>query len=189
MRNVWTIYRKELKSYFASPIAYLLMAVFALIFGYFFYWTIHDDFTGGQAGPGMLWPLVAAGLFILAWLAMLLARSANARDRSTHTRLSLLAALVLTLAAGCAGLAGPYLSRMDPTAHVYPAIVWVVTLWTVVHGGVGVVMQLYCLARSLAGRMDGRHDMDLRNVTLYWHFLVMTVVTSFGVLGLFPELR
>ncbi len=37
MRNVWTIYRKELKSYFASPIAYLLIAVFALIFGYFFY--------------------------------------------------------------------------------------------------------------------------------------------------------
>jgi ABC-2 type transport system permease protein len=37
VRNVWTIYRKELKSYFASPIAYLLMAVFALIFGYFFY--------------------------------------------------------------------------------------------------------------------------------------------------------
>ncbi len=37
MRNVFTIYRKELKSYFASPIAYLLMAVFALIFGYFFY--------------------------------------------------------------------------------------------------------------------------------------------------------
>jgi gliding motility-associated transport system permease protein len=37
VRNVWTIYRKELKSYFASPIAYLLIAVFALIFGYFFY--------------------------------------------------------------------------------------------------------------------------------------------------------
>jgi ABC-2 type transport system permease protein len=37
MRNGWTIYRRELKSYFASPIAYLLMVVFALIFGYFFY--------------------------------------------------------------------------------------------------------------------------------------------------------
>jgi ABC-2 type transport system permease protein len=37
VRNTWTIYRKELKSYFASPIAYLLMAAFALIFGYFFY--------------------------------------------------------------------------------------------------------------------------------------------------------
>jgi ABC-2 type transport system permease protein len=37
MRNIWTIFRKEIKSYFASPIAYLLMMVFALIFGYFFY--------------------------------------------------------------------------------------------------------------------------------------------------------
>ncbi len=37
MRNICTIFRRELKSYFASPIAYLLMAGFALIFGYFFY--------------------------------------------------------------------------------------------------------------------------------------------------------
>ena len=37
MRNICTIYRRELKSYFASPIAYLLMVVFSLIFGYFFY--------------------------------------------------------------------------------------------------------------------------------------------------------
>jgi ABC-2 type transport system permease protein len=37
VRNVATIFRKEIKSYFASPIAYLLMSVFALIFGYFFY--------------------------------------------------------------------------------------------------------------------------------------------------------
>ena len=37
MKNIWTIFRKEIKSYFASPIAYLLMAIFAVIFGYFFY--------------------------------------------------------------------------------------------------------------------------------------------------------
>jgi len=37
MRNVWTIFVKELKSYFASPIAYGLMAFFALISGYFFF--------------------------------------------------------------------------------------------------------------------------------------------------------
>jgi len=36
MRNIWTICRKELKSYFASPIAYILIAVWAVIFGYFF---------------------------------------------------------------------------------------------------------------------------------------------------------
>lgn len=37
MSNTWIICRKELKSYFASPIAYGLMAFFALICGYFFY--------------------------------------------------------------------------------------------------------------------------------------------------------
>jgi ABC-2 type transport system permease protein len=31
------IFKKELKSYFASPIAYLLLAIFAVIFGFFFY--------------------------------------------------------------------------------------------------------------------------------------------------------
>jgi ABC-2 type transport system permease protein len=37
MKNIWIICKKELKSYFASPIAYLLMAIFAVIFGFFFY--------------------------------------------------------------------------------------------------------------------------------------------------------
>ena len=37
MRNILTICGKELRSYFTSPIAYLLMALFGLIFGYFFY--------------------------------------------------------------------------------------------------------------------------------------------------------
>lgn len=161
----------------------------SLMFGYFFYWTIHNDFTGGHAGPGLLWPLAAAGLFALAWLAMLAARRANEGNRHARTRLWLVLSALLTLAAGGAGLAGPYLTGMDPTTHVYPAIVWVVALWTVVHGGVGVIMQAYCLARSLAGRMSARYDMDLRNVVLYWHFLVITAITSFGVLGLFPELR
>ncbi len=37
MRNIWTIYRKELNSYFVSPIAYILLLMFALIFGFFFW--------------------------------------------------------------------------------------------------------------------------------------------------------
>ena len=37
MNSVLTICRKELKSYFASPIAYLLMTMFAVLFGFFFW--------------------------------------------------------------------------------------------------------------------------------------------------------
>ncbi len=35
MRNIWIICRKELRSYFVSPIAYLLLTMFAVIFGFF----------------------------------------------------------------------------------------------------------------------------------------------------------
>jgi ABC-2 type transport system permease protein len=37
MRNIWVICRKELRSYFVSPIAYILFIMFALIFGWFFW--------------------------------------------------------------------------------------------------------------------------------------------------------
>ncbi len=37
MKNIWIICRKELRSYFTSPIAYLLLVMFAVIFGFFFW--------------------------------------------------------------------------------------------------------------------------------------------------------
>ncbi len=37
MKNIWTITRKELKSYFSSPIAYAIIAVFLVLVGFFFY--------------------------------------------------------------------------------------------------------------------------------------------------------
>ena len=37
MRNIGTICGKELKAYFTSPVAYLLMGLFGLVFGFFFY--------------------------------------------------------------------------------------------------------------------------------------------------------
>src|SRR3981189_2869382 len=44
MRNVWIILRKELRSYFVSPVAYILLALFAVIFGFFF-WNILGFFV------------------------------------------------------------------------------------------------------------------------------------------------
>jgi len=37
MRNAWIICRKELGSYFVSPVAYILLTMFGVIFGFFFW--------------------------------------------------------------------------------------------------------------------------------------------------------
>lgn len=37
MKNIWVLAQRELKGYFASSIAYIVLAMFAVIFGYFFY--------------------------------------------------------------------------------------------------------------------------------------------------------
>src|ERR1700756_934707 len=44
MRNVWIVLCKELRSYFVSPVAYILLAIFAVIFGFFF-WNILGFFV------------------------------------------------------------------------------------------------------------------------------------------------
>jgi ABC-2 type transport system permease protein len=50
VRNVLIIWRKEMRSYFVSPVAYLLLAMFAVIFGFFF-WNIlgYFVFTGMES--------------------------------------------------------------------------------------------------------------------------------------------
>jgi gliding motility-associated transport system permease protein len=61
MRNIWTIARRELSSYFASPIAYIVLAMFAVIFGFFFYSAvaIFVQFSAQAAmqQPGMAPPM------------------------------------------------------------------------------------------------------------------------------------
>lgn len=79
------------------------------------------------------------------------------------------------------------LDGLDPQANVYPAIIWVLVIWTVAHAAVAVVMQLYTLARSLAGKMDPTHDADLRNITVYMHFFALTAIVTYMTIGWFPE--
>ena len=86
MKNIWIIFRKELKSYFASPIAYAIMALYTLIFGYLFYSAtkffiqagMRQQFTGRQfpmninemiVRPIMM-NLSVIGLFLIPMLAM-----------------------------------------------------------------------------------------------------------------------
>ena len=167
-----------------------LTAFISLVFGYFFYWTIHDDFPPSPApGPGVFWPSVAALLLTGAWGLTLLARGWNRRDRGTAFYVGLVAAVLLAVAGGAALLAGPWRTGLDPKTGVYPATVWVLVWWTVVHIAAGVIMQVYCVARRVAGRMTARHDIDIANVALYWHFVVITVIVTVAVIAGFPLVK
>lgn len=59
MRNVGIIFGKELRSYFVSPIAYLLLAMFALIFGFFFWNMLGFFVVSGMASQmrGEMFPM------------------------------------------------------------------------------------------------------------------------------------
>jgi ABC-2 type transport system permease protein len=50
MRNVWTIAWRDFKSYFTSPIAYLILAGFLFIVGWMFFWNLNNlAMQAGQA--------------------------------------------------------------------------------------------------------------------------------------------
>jgi ABC-2 type transport system permease protein len=58
MGNVLTIAQKELKSYFASPIAYIVIGFFALVFGWFYYVSVsfflQASLQMGMPGAGQI---------------------------------------------------------------------------------------------------------------------------------------
>jgi cytochrome c oxidase subunit I+III len=162
-------------------------AFICLVFGYFFFWTIHENFPPDPSfGPGVFWPVTALVLLLGAWALTGLAWRMNRQDSTAGVTGALLAATALAIAGGAALLAGPWQTGLQPTRHVYDATVWVLVLWTAVHAALGAIMQLYCLARRLAGRMTARHDIDIANVTLYWHFCALTVLVTVAVIAGFP---
>lgn len=168
----------------------VLTAFVSLVFAYFFYWTIHEDFPpSGAAGPGGFWPVVAGGLLLGAWASTLLARWGNRADKPGLFYTALAAAVALAMGGGAAILAGPWFTGMDPASHVYPAIVWLLAIWTALHALTGVIMHFYCLARRLAGRMTARHDIDICNVALFWHFVAVTAVITVAVIAGFPLVK
>ena len=48
MRNIWTIAKRELSGYFASPVAYVVIVIFLLLMGFFTFF-LGGFFEQGQA--------------------------------------------------------------------------------------------------------------------------------------------
>jgi len=165
----------------------IMTAYVCLVFGYFFFWTVHEEFPPAHAaGPGVLWPATGGGLILAAWALVVLARRRIDRfGPGTFAGLLGLAA-GLALAGGAALLAGPWTTALDPTRHAYDAIVWLLVIWTDVIVLLGLITLGYAGARRLRGRMTARYDIDIGNVALYWHFVALTAAVTSLVIAGFP---
>lgn len=96
MSNMLAIAQKELRSYFVSPIAYVFIGIFALLYGYFFYISLNFIVRASmQAGMGMggpqavnineymMRPLLGnTAVVMLLVLPMMMARSYAEEKRS-----------------------------------------------------------------------------------------------------------
>jgi cytochrome c oxidase subunit I+III len=163
-------------------------AFWCLVFGYFFYWSVRADFLPAEPDrPGVFWPLTGAALVTLAWLLTMAARQRNRVDAAVTFYLCMAASMLAAVLGSGALVAGPWLSGMDPTRHVYDATVWVLVGWCCGHIIAVLVMQGYCVARRAAGYMTGQYDIDIGNTTLFWHFVVFTIVVTVMVVAGFPQ--
>ncbi len=159
----------------------------SLIFGFFFYWTARPDFPPDGAMHALpVWVGGAVLGLVASWVLTVTAREVNRRGHVAAARAALGAGALAT-AAGMGAVFWAVLP-LEPTVHVYPALMWALMVWLVAHSGVGLIMQLYCLAGSLFGKMTPQHDTDLWNVTLFWHFLVLQAVVTGFVLGPAPRM-
>ena len=124
MRNIVAIARRELQAYFASPIAYVMLGLFALLFGWMFYsflrFFAEQSLRMSQFGMGgpqalnvnemMIRPLLLqAGIVVLFFLPMLTMRTFAEEKRSGTIELLLTSPLtdweiVLGKYAGAVGL-------------------------------------------------------------------------------------
>ncbi len=167
-----------------------ITAFVSILFGYFFYWTLHEDFPPASiVGPGLLWPIAGLLASVAAWALTILARAWNRKEKPGSFYAGIGMAVLSALFGIYALLAGPSRAAMNPEEHVYPAMVWLLVIWSALHIAVGIIMQLYCAARRYAGRMTARYDIDISNVTLYWHFVAITVGATVAVIAGFPLLR
>ena len=154
----------------------------SIVFGYFFYWTAQPDFPPPgalHAGAGAV-ALACAG-FVAGWVFTVAARRLNRDGRIGAARGALVLA-PLSTAGGIAALIAAVLP-LEPATHVYPALIWALAVWIAAHAAVGIVMQLYCLAGSFLGKLTPRYDADIWNVSLFWHFFVLSALVACALMG------
>ena len=180
-----------------AMVALLLVAAalfLSFVFSYFYIWIVSPEVwprAGGDGLPDVRWPLAGAATFVAAsaglWLTKL-SLSRSARWGQWPLRFLLVLVAMLLAAALALELRGHWQSGLRPGDSSYAALVYASI---VIEGqliAAAVVMGLFTLARSLAGKLDHERRVVLDNTALFSHFAVAQGLISLLLLHGFPRL-
>ena len=160
----------------------------SLLYAYYFLWTVSGDPPPPGYGDGELWlPALGLTLLIAGSAAIAWAKSAAGRHHKTGLLLGLVIAAVLAIVFGgiqVASLAG---SGLTATEHAYPALIYSITGFHLLHVFVALLMIGVSIARGVLG-MGGERILALRITAMFWHYTVVIWLVGFATIHLFPLL-
>ena len=162
-------------------------AYVSVIFGYYFFWTVAEEWPPPMVGeldlvvPAIAFPFLLLAGGLIRWAVVALRNAQIGRFK-----LAVWLGCASLLAFGGLELLWLFGAELDPTAHSYPAIICTIFLYLFLHVALGLVMGVYVLVRFWAGRLAPGFDIDLRNVALFWYFIVFMGVLAMGTVHLFP---
>ncbi|QCS66986.1 cytochrome ubiquinol oxidase subunit I [Achromobacter denitrificans] len=161
----------------------------SLVFAYLFLWTATPQQLGlaeGLPAPGG--PLASGVLLLGSGAVVALARRGLERSRASVLRWGL--PLAVALLAGSVGLEmlGHWRTGLRPQTSAYAASVYAMVGLQALFAATSVVMAVFALARSIAGRLSAGRPACFDNMAILWQYTVAQGLLGLGLLHVFPRL-
>jgi cytochrome c oxidase subunit I+III len=192
---------QKLPTYVTGPISHSWWAMIVLllvggtlfvtlIFSYLFLWTVNPGAwpPEGVTLRGHLWSAGAAGLYLASSLLILAAGRFLAGNAHWPLRIAVLLATALMLGGVALDAYGYIQTGLRPDAHSYGATVYTIASIQVFYVAVLVLMGLYVVARSLAGKLGAVRRATFDNTAILWHYATGQALVGIGLVHVFPRL-
>ncbi len=165
----------------------------AYVFSYLYMWTVSPQvwaYAGSPAPPPFDWPIASAALMLLSIGAIYFADRLLPRPgERNHWVAVLLFVSASSLAAAVAlEVIGHWNTGLRPTDNAYAAMVYMGAALTAQLAFAIVIMSLFTIACSFAGRLDAERRLSLENTELLVAYTVGQGLFGLFLIHAFPRL-
>jgi len=150
----------------------------SLLFGALFLWLVAPAWPPAAISVPDLATAAVAALALAA--AAGTGRLAVSRLTRGASPIPWLVAAAIAQAAAVAALVLLATAVPEPTGHAHRAVIFLVFVYAALHAVVGLILALYGIARSLAGRLSAARSVDLRIGSLWHLYTAASGVVALG---------